>query len=314
MGGTPPLTHPDPHREILFMKARRYLPILTWLPLGLTSLLLATMVAAAADPTIAGPPQPAETGHLLRYQFQPGETVSARVAHRAVTETTVNGTTQSVETATDSVKSWKVTGVDEDGQTTIEHSVDDVTMTSRTSGEDVVRWESDSNAPAPSGYEGVRLSLGRPLSRLTLDPCGRVLNRRDLFPSPPSNTGDLMVVPLPDEPVTEGSSWTVPEEIVIDIPGGPRRSIRTRLRYRVASIQDNIAVIHVDTTVLTPIDDPRIESRLLERIWDGQIDFDIGLGRVIRRQTSVDRRVVGFHGPTSSVRYKASLEEELITR
>ncbi len=49
MGGTPPLTHPDPHREILFMKARRYLPILTWLPLGLTSLLLATMVAAAAD-------------------------------------------------------------------------------------------------------------------------------------------------------------------------------------------------------------------------------------------------------------------------
>jgi hypothetical protein len=82
----------------------------------------------------------------------------------------------------------------------------------------------------------------------------------------------------------------------------------------VASIQDNIAVIHVDTTVLTPIDDPRIESRLLERIWDGQIDFDIGLGRVIRRQTSVDRRVVGFHGPTSSVRYKASLEEELITR
>jgi hypothetical protein len=282
--------------------------------MGFMGFLLAALLASAAETETTAPPQLASGARLLRYQFTPGETVSARVAHRAVTETTVNGTTQSVETSTDSVKSWKVTGVDEDGKTTIEHSVDDVTMTSRTSGQDVVRWESDSNAPVPPGYEGVRLSLGRPLSRLTLDSCGRFLNRRDLFPSPPSNTGDLMVVPLPDEPVAEGSSWTVPEEIVIDIPGGPRRSIRTRLRYRVDSIENDVAVIRVDTTVLTPVDDPQIESRLLERIWDGQIDFDIHLGRVLRRETSVDRRVVGFHGPTSSVRYKASLEEELVTR
>ena len=298
------------------MRARLHTPNYAKLPrrrAGFFLIALLAVQASGAEPEAGEQPPQAGT-RLLRYQFQPGETVSARVAHRAVTETTVNGTTQSVETSTDSVKSWKVTGVDKNGETTIEHSVDDVTMTSRTSGQEVVRWESDSNTPAPPGYEGVRLSLGRPLSRLTLDPCGRILNRCDLFPSPPSNTGDLMVVPLPDKPVTEGSSWTVPEEIVIDIPGGPRKSIRTRLRYRVTSIRNDVAVISVDTTVLTPIDDPQIESRLLERIWNGQIEFDSRQGRVLRRETSVDRRVVGFHGPTSSVRYKASLEEELIAR
>jgi hypothetical protein len=205
-----------------------------------------------------------------------------------------------------------VTEVDSDGQTTIEHLVDDVTMTSRTSGQEQTRWESGSAAPPPAGYEGVRLSLGRPLSRLTIDHCGRVLKRQDLFPNPPSNTGDLMVVPLPDEAVGVGSSWIVPEEIVVEVPGGPRQSIRTRLRYEVAAIRDNRVVINVDTTVLTPVDDPRIEARLLERIWDGQIEFDAAEGRLISRSASVDRRVVGFHGPQSSVHYKASREERLI--
>ena len=264
-------------------------------------------LGVAAETTAVG-----SSGRVLRYQFTQGEAVSTRVAHRAVTETTINGTTQSVETATDSVKTWRVTEVAPDGQITIEHLVDDVTMTSRTSGQEQTRWESDSAAPPPAGYEGVQLSLGRPLSRLTIDHCGRVLKRQDLFPNPPSNTGDLRVAPLPDEPVEVGSSWMIPEEIVVEVPGGPRQSIRTRLRYEVAAIRDNRVLIDVDTTVLTPVDDPRIEARLLERIWDGQIEFDAAAGRVVSRSASVDRRVVGFHGPQSSVRYKASREERLV--
>ena len=65
--------------------------------------------------------------------------------------------------------------------------------------------------------------------------------------------------------------------------------------------------------VLTPIDDPRLESRLLERIWNGDIEFDIPSGRVIRRSTGIDRRVVGFSGQESSVRYRSTLEERLIS-
>jgi len=275
-------------------------------PLLLTAGLL---LAVAVAPVVAE-----EDGLLLRYRFTPGEAVSAEVSHRAVTETTINGTTQSVETATDSVKTWRVTGIDNAGQTTIEHAVDDVSMTSRAAGQEPTRWQSDSEAPPPPGYEGVRLSLGRPLSRLTIDRCGRVLSRHDLFPSPPSNTGDLMVVPLPDEPVRVGSSWTIPGEIVVDVPGGPRKSVRTRLRYEVAGIREPIVLIDVDTTVLTPVDDPRIEARLLERIWDGRIEFDAAAGRVQSRSASIDRRVIGFHGPRSSVHYQARRQEKLIRR
>jgi hypothetical protein len=250
----------------------------------------------------------------LEYRYRPHEKLDMDVSHRALTETTVGSTSQATETATDSRKTWTVVAVDDAGHATLEHSVDDVTMTSRVSDRGEVRWSSSGTDPAPPGYEQVKANLGVPLSRLVVDRSGRVLERRDMRPCPPSNTGDLVIVPLPEEPVAEGAEWTVPQEVVVDVPGGQRKAVRTRLRYRLVTVRDGVATIRVDTTVLTPIDDPRVESRLLERIWDGTIEFDIDRGRVLRRSTGIDRRVVGFEGPESSVRYKSSLEERLLEK
>lgn len=273
-----------------------------------------SVCAAARGGTAGGADDaPAEsTSWTLAYRFREGETVVMSVAHRARTETTIAGTTQSTDTATDSTKRWRVVAVDAQGRATIEHSVDDVTMSSRTSDRGEIRFDSRGDAPPPAGYEGVRESLGRPLSRVVIDREGRVLSRTDIRPSPESASGDLMVVPLPDGPVATGAEWTVPQEVVVEVPGGPRRAVRTRLRYRLESVRDDVATISVDTTVLTPVDDPRLEARLLERIWEGTIEFDLAAGRVVRRSTGIDRRVVGFSGQESSVRYRASLEERLL--
>jgi hypothetical protein len=254
----------------------------------------------------------AEQTVQLAYRHRAGDQLDMAVTHRALTETTVEGTTQTVETLTDSTKTWRVVAVDDQGRATLENSVDRVAMTSRTSDRGELRWRSDGPEEPPPGYESVRPNLGVPLSRFVVDATGRILDRRELRPSPPSNTGDLVVVPLPDGPVAPGAEWTVPQEVVVEAPGAGRKAVRTRLRYRLEAVRDGIATIKVDTTVLTPIDDPRLEARLLERIWDGEILFDIDRGRVTSRRTGVDRRVVGFGGPRSSVRYKASLEERLV--
>lgn len=252
------------------------------------------------------------TSVLLRYEFRLGEAIESRVEHRALTETTMNGVTQSVETMTDSTRTWRVTAVDEAGAATLEQFVDDVTMTSRSSDRGELRWASDGDAVPPPGYEGVRLSLGVPLVRMRVARDGRILERRELRPCPTAASGDLVVVPLPDGPVEVGQEWTIPQEIVVEVPGGPRKAVRTRLRYRLEAVRDGMATILIDTTVLTPVDDPRLEARLLERIWDGEIRFDIETGRIASRRTAIDRRVVGFGGPESSVRYKASLAERIV--
>lgn len=248
----------------------------------------------------------------LRYAFSKGDALTSRVEHRALTETTMSGVTESVETMTDSTRTWRVTAVDAEGVATLEQSVDDVTMTSRSSDRGDVRWSSSGDTEPPPGYEGVRASLGVPLVRLRVTPDGRVLERRELRPCPQAASGDLVIVPFPDESIEEGHTWTIPDEVVVEVPNGPRKAVRTRLRYRLEVVRDGIATIAVDTTVLTPLDNPQLEARLLERIWDGTIRFDIERGRILSRNTAIERRVVGFGGPQSSVRYKASLDEKAL--
>jgi len=259
----------------------------------------------------AAPPVAAD-GVLLRYAFRQDDDLASEVMHRALTETTMNGVTQTVETSTDSNRTWKVVVVDDEGTAVLEQVVDEVTMTSRSSDHGELRWSSSGLADPPPGYEGVRQSLGVPLVRLQVAADGRILERRELLPCPTAATGDLVIVPLPEEPVAVGHEWTVPDEVVVEVPNGPRRAVRTRLRYRLEKLEDGIATIAVDTTVLTPVDDPRLEARLLERIWDGTVRFDVEAGRIVGRRTTIDRRVVGFGGPQSSLRYKASLEERLL--
>ena len=264
---------------------------------------LATVLAVVMTGEVTVP----ETVHL-RYVFRRGDMVASRVEHRALTETTMNGVTESVETMTDSTRTWRVVHVDATGAATLEQSVNDVTMTSRSSDRGEIRWASSGDAEPPPGYEAVPASLGVPLVRLTVSPAGLVLERRELRPCPAAASGDLVIVPLPEEPVPVGHIWTVPDEVIVEVPNGPRKAVRTRLRYRLEAVHDGLATIAVDTTVLTPLDDPRLEARLLERIWDGTIRFDIEAGRITSRRTAIDRRVVGFGGPQSSVRYKASLD------
>jgi hypothetical protein len=268
---------------------------------------LATVLAVVMTGEVTVP----ETVHL-RYVFRRGDMVASRVEHRALTETTMNGVTESVETMTDSTRTWRVVHVDATGAATLEQSVNDVTMTSRSSDRGEIRWASSGDAEPPPGYEAVPASLGVPLVRLTVSPAGLVLERRELRPCPAAASGDLVIVPLPEEPVPVGHIWTVPDEVIVEVPNGPRKAVRTRLRYRLEAVHDGLATIAVDTTVLTPLDDPRLEARLLERIWDGTIRFDIEAGRITSRRTAIDRRVVGFGGPQSSVRYKASLDEQTI--
>ena len=54
----------------------------------LVGLAVAALAATAADP--AAPPEV----FRLRYRFEPGATIATAVAHRALTETTMNGVTQ----------------------------------------------------------------------------------------------------------------------------------------------------------------------------------------------------------------------------
>ena len=71
-----------------------------------------------------------------------------------------------------------------------------------------------------------------------------------------------------------------------------------------------MATIAVATQVLTPINDPKLQSQLVQRLQRGTIKFDVDAGRLIHKQMDIDQAVFGFSGPDSHMQYLARLTEE----
>jgi hypothetical protein len=63
---------------------------------------------------------------------------------------------------------------------------------------------------------------------------------------------------------------------------------------------------------LTPVNNPKIQAQLVQRMTQGVIRFDIDAGRVLSQKLELDERVLGFQGPESSLHYLGRFTEEYL--
>ena len=280
---------------------------------GMAATLLATVLAHSV---VAGEPEK----YTLRYQFHPGETIRWEVEHRSKIRTTVSGTTQTAETLSTSTKRWRVIAVRPDGAATFEHSVDRVDMRQKLTGRDEVRYNSQTDAKPPVGFDDVAKSVGVPLSVVTIDAKGKVLHRerRDAKPAaaaPPNDLGQTegwMTIPLPEQAVSVGHTWSLPQDIDIPLETGGTKRIKAIQQFTLEDVRTGVATIRVSTEILTPITDPAIESQLVQREAAGRVRFDLDAGRILGQQMDIDKHVVGFRGDASSIHYVNRFSEQIV--
>jgi len=123
----------------------------------------------------------------------------------------------------------------------------------------------------------------------------------------------MITVPLPQDPVAAGATWTLPFDSEVPLPDGTVKKIKTQQKFTLADVRNGIATIEVATQILTPIHDPAIEALLVQRESHGSVRFDLESGRIIGQQMDLDRRVVGFRGEASSLHYVTQFTEELLS-
>jgi len=274
------------------------------------------LVAAATGPAASQAADVPETNepktYLLRYRFQPGQTLRFEVVHRNLVRTSVSGTTETVETRSQSIKLWRVREVRPDGSATIEHSVGEVDMWHKRSGAQEVRYNSRKDKTPPPGYEHLAQSIGVPLALITLDNRGRVLQREDRpAKAAASQHADQVTLRLPEEPIPVGHRWSFPHEIQVPRSTGGVCTVKLVQRFVLEQVKSGVATIRVSTEILTPLDDPAVESQAVQYAKTGRMRFDILAGRILSQQWDVDRHVVGFRGPASSLHYVARFTERL---
>jgi hypothetical protein len=245
----------------------------------------------------------------LAYKFQAGEVFRTKVTHLATVDTKVQGVQQVVKTRTISGKAWKIEKVDAEGNTTFVHMVEWVDLWNSVSDRPEIAFDSRKDKTAPPGYEHVAQSVGQPLASITINPHGQVVTRKDARPQFNPGISDL-TVPLPDKAVKVGDMWHVNEEVKLQDEQKRIKLVQVRHQYTLDDVQTGVATIRVATQVLTPINDPKFEAQLVQRMQKGTIKFDIDAGRVISRQMDLDETVLGFSGPDSSMQYVARFIEE----
>ena len=248
----------------------------------------------------------------LKYRFAPGEEVLSKVLHLVTIDTKIQGTAETAETRSVSHRRWKVTGVDERGNITFLHYIDKANMWQKISGRPEIRFESDSDAEPHPLYRKVAETIGISLATITISPQGVIVGRENAQPHFNPGIGEL-TIPLPDRPVRIGQRWYIPNELRIAGADGRYKRIQTRQLYTLQKVQAAVATITVATQVLTPIEDPKIRSKLIQRLQHGTIKFDVEAGRVRSKQMDLNERVIGFNGPASMMHYLTRFTEEWST-
>ena len=195
---------------------------------------------------------------------------------------------------------------------TFVHSVSDADMWSKISGRPEISYNSKSDAKPHPDYEAVATTIGVPLATVTIDPAGKVLKRESQ--RGPSSMGQGQITfPLPEGRVREGHEWFVPDEVVVRLADRRIQKIKTRQKYRLEKVQTGVATISIETQVLSPVNDSKVKSQLVQQLSHGTIRFDIDSGRMISKRLDWDETVIGFDGPDSILKYLARFTEELQT-
>lgn len=245
---------------------------------------------------------------VLRYKFRKGEQVVTKVTHVATTETKIRGNTQQSRSRAVSTKLWRIVDIDEKGSILFEHLVSDVEMWQKVTGREEIRWSSK-DEEIPREYEHVAATIGTVISEVKITPTGEILERKNNLPENDMGLGPI-ATPLPDKPVTVGHRWTAPSEVTVR-EGETFKRIQTRKQFKLLSVKSGIATIQVQTQVITPVTDPKIEAQLVQQLTNGTIKFDIDAGRIVSKRMDWDETVVGFSGADSLMEYLARFTEEV---
>ena len=255
--------------------------------------------------------------HTLRYKFTAGETLRWQVSHQALAKATVAGTTERTETVTKSVKVWRVREVKDDGTAVFENLVESVEMRQERTGRQAIRYNSKTDKEAPPEFATVPDTIGVTLATITLSPIGKVIHRKKgLVQAGVQNQEGEITIPLPEEPIAVGFSWSFPHEITVPRENGTIKTVKTEQKFTLEQVKTGVATIRVVTVILTPIRDPAVETQIIQRQSSGTVRFDIDAGRIIGQQMDLDKRVVGFagkHSPTSSLHYMTRFTEEFLS-
>jgi len=252
----------------------------------------------------------ADDTYTLRYKFGEEQVLRSKVVHLVTVETKIKGTSQTAQSRSISIKNWKVEEVDQEGNATFVHQVENIDMWQKVTDRPELAFNSETDDIPPAIYANAAKAVGIPLSRITVDPQGKVLKREHLGGTQTSESRILAILPVHE--IKVGASWFNNEEINVRSGSGQIKRVKVRQVSRLDGVAGGIATITTQSQVLTPIDDPSIKVELIQKLTRGQVKFDIEQGMIVDQQLDLNETVIGFQGEASVMNYVGRMTEKAL--
>jgi hypothetical protein len=297
-------------------------------------------LAAADDPAApaadAAAPAASEAPakYHLAFKFQPGQVVRYEVTQKSEITTVHGSLTEVVRNESETRRAYKVADVTKTGEGDLELSIEWVHMIARFDDTRPIEFQSDDPAKQPAKFKHILETIGHPQARIRFSPTGLPLKVSPIKSGPAAGAGAIAgagpaaaqgsgpfdsadasresyLVPLPEQPVAVGDSWTERFDVVVREDKLPVR-IAMQRKYTLSSVADGKATIAFRTAILTPVQAAALSAQLMQRETAGKLVFDMTQGLIVSRDVAVDSTVREPFGIGSSMRASSTFREKLL--
>lgn len=254
----------------------------------------------------------AKARYEFKYDLREKQKLFWKVEHVTTTKTQIAGTTEEASARVETLSSWEVADVNKSsGEMVFHNTITAIKSWKRIGEEEATLYDSRVSKSAPDEYAGIAQSLGKPRSRITIAPDGKVLDRQSDYISTDFSTGDI-TIPLPTKRVSVGYRWNVPLEFESTNEFGAVVSLKARRCYQFEKVKDGNAYVSFRTEVLTPIESEKTRSKILQKMVRGYIVWNFAKGLPIQKRTEWDEKVQGYDGADSFLKYVGRMSIKLV--
>ena len=120
----------------------------------------------------------------FKYDLKEKQKLFWKVEHITTTKTQIAGTTEEASARVETLSSWEVDDVNKSsGEMVFQNTITAINSWKKIGEEEPTLYDSRVGKNAPDEYSGIAKSLGKPRSRITIQPNGKVLDRQSEFVS-----------------------------------------------------------------------------------------------------------------------------------
>lgn len=273
---------------------------------------------------------PAEQTFLLKYKFQPGQSMSYEVSDRVRYLTQQAGKVFETFQRNDSSKHFSVISMDDDGSALLEPIIDQIKMSAgrqevdqvgKLHDQTLIEFDSAKDTVAPPEFQRHKETLGKPMAQFQFAAHGELLSVRIIATDVPRSLTAAaakadpkmnFLLPLPTEPISVGHRWKQKFEEPISVGQGLTQQIPMLRQYELMSISNGIATIKFKTSILALLNEPKIQGQLAQQTPSGTIEFDIERGLIRSKKSITNETVVNALGQQTILQVIGESTEKLV--